>query len=91
MKNVQLSIDKVAIEYHGVTVNFYNQLALSFRAWFDIKTVIRHKGYVYHWNLRVNEAYLYLRHQPWWQRKSMKYTLQIETHADYLMKFSRVA
>lgn len=25
MKNVQLSIDKVAIEYHGVTVNFYNQ------------------------------------------------------------------
>ncbi|MGW9531167.1 hypothetical protein ACWHAM_26380 [Paenibacillus terrae] len=87
MKNVQLSLDKVAIEYHGVTVNFYNQLALSFRDWFDIKPVIRHKGYVYHWNLRMDEAYLYLRYQPWWQKKSRKYTLQIETHPNYLVKF----
>lgn len=30
MNNVQLSIDKVAIEYHGVTVNFYNQIACLF-------------------------------------------------------------
>ncbi|MFT9370761.1 hypothetical protein [Paenibacillus polymyxa] len=42
MNDVQLSIDKVAIEYRGVAVNFYNQLALSFRDWFDIKLVIRH-------------------------------------------------
>ncbi|OAB30171.1 hypothetical protein PMSD_20480 [Paenibacillus macquariensis subsp. defensor] len=44
MNNVHLSIDKVSVEYHGVTVNFYNQLALSFRDWFDIKSTIRHKG-----------------------------------------------
>lgn len=49
MNNVQLSIDKVAIEYHEVRVNFYNKLALSFRDWFDIRPVIRHKGNVYHW------------------------------------------
>ncbi|MGG4394581.1 replication initiation factor family protein [Paenibacillus thiaminolyticus] len=87
MNNVQLSIDKVAIKYHEVRVNFYNKLALFFRDWFDIRPVIRHKGYVYHWNLGVNGAYLYLRYQPWWQKKSRKYTLQIETHPDYLMKF----
>ncbi len=46
MTNVQLSIDKVAIEYHGVTVNFFNQLVLSFRDWFNVKPFIRHKGYV---------------------------------------------
>ncbi|KJB84607.1 hypothetical protein AZ66_30050 [Paenibacillus sp. E194] len=63
---------------------------LSFRDWFDIKPFIRHKGYVYHWNLRMDEAYLYLRYQPWWEKKSRKYTLQIETHPDYLVKF-RVA
>lgn len=87
MNNVQLSIDKVAIEYHGVTVNFYNQLALSLRDWFDIKPVIRHRGYVYHWNLGMDTAYMYLRYQPWWQKKLRKYTLQIETHPDYLVKF----
>jgi hypothetical protein len=87
MNNVQLSIDKVSVEYHGVTVNFYNQLALSFRDWFDIKPAIRHKGYVYHWNLAMDDAYLYLRYQPWWQKKSRKYTLQIETHPNYLVKF----
>lgn len=43
MNNAQLSIDKISIEYHGVTVKFYNQLALSLRDWFDIKPVIRHK------------------------------------------------
>ncbi|MDU0331178.1 hypothetical protein RW092_13375 [Paenibacillus sp. 3LSP] len=82
MKNVQLSVDKIAVEYHGVTVKFYNQLALSFRDWFDIRPAIRHKGYVYHWSLGIEDAYLYLRYQPWRQKKSRKYSLQIETHAD---------
>ncbi|GFN30053.1 hypothetical protein [Paenibacillus xylaniclasticus] len=90
MKNVQLSIDKIAVEYHGVTVKFYNQLALSFRDWFDIRPAIRHKGYVYHWNLGIDDAYLYLRYQPWRQKKSRKYSLQIETHPDHLVKFQRL-
>lgn len=90
MNNIQLSIDKVSLEYHGVTVNFYNELALSFRDWFDIKPAIRHKGYVYHWHLAMNDAYLYLRYQPWCQKRSMKYTLQIETHPDHLGKFQRL-
>ncbi|ANS75328.1 hypothetical protein AWM70_12510 [Paenibacillus yonginensis] len=90
MNNVQLSIDKIAVEYHGVTVNFYNQLALSFRDWFDIKPAIRYKGYVYHWNLALDDAYLYLRYQPWWQKKSRKYSLQIETHPDHLVKFQQL-
>lgn len=46
MNNVQLSIDKVAIEYHGVTVSSYNQLALSFRDWFDISMSFDIKGMV---------------------------------------------
>ncbi|GFN33464.1 MULTISPECIES: replication initiation factor family protein [Paenibacillaceae] len=90
MNNVQLSIDKVSVEYQGVTVSFYNQLALSFRDWFDIKPAIRHKGYVYHWNLALDDAYLYLRYQPWRQKKSLKYTLQIETHPDYLVRFQKL-
>jgi hypothetical protein len=90
MKNVQLSIDKIAVEYHGVRVDFYNRIALSFRDWFDIRPVIRHKGYVYHWNLGMGDAYLYLRYQPWYQKKSKKYTLQIETHPDHLTKFHRL-
>ncbi|WP_334075552.1 MULTISPECIES: hypothetical protein [Paenibacillus] len=90
MNNVQLSVDKIAVEYHGVTVNFYNQLALSFRDWFDIEPAIPYKGYVYHWNLALDDAYLYLRYQPWWQKKSRKYSLRIETHPDHLVKFQRL-
>lgn len=90
MNNVQLSIDKVAVEYHGVRVNFYNRLSLSFRDWFDIKPAIKHRGYVYHWHLVHDDAYLYLRYQPWYQKKSKKYTLQIETHPDHLIKFQRL-
>jgi hypothetical protein len=55
-----------------------------------LKPVIRHRGYVYHWNLALGDAYLYLRYQPWWQKKSRKYTLQIETHTDHLVKFQRL-
>lgn len=90
MKNVQLSVDKIAVEYHGVTVKFYNQLALSFRDWFDIRPAIRHKGYVYHWSLGIEDAYLYLRYQPWRQKKSRKYSLQIETHADKEVVTARI-
>ncbi|WP_106768770.1 hypothetical protein [Paenibacillus faecalis] len=90
MNNVQLSIDKVSVEYHGVTMNFYNQLVLSFRDWFDVKPAILHRGYVYHWHLTMGDAYLYLRYQPWRQKKSLKYTLQIETHPNYLVTFHRL-
>ncbi|WP_068786953.1 hypothetical protein [Paenibacillus phocaensis] len=90
MNNVQLSIDKVAVEYHNVTVDFYNRIALSFRDWFDIKPCIKHRGYVYHWHLVLGNAYLYLRYQPWYQKKTWKYTLQIETHPDHLAKFQRL-
>lgn len=65
MNNVQLSVDKISVEYRGVTVNIYNQLTFSFQKWFDIKPSIRHKGYLYHWNLALDDAYLYLLYQPW--------------------------
>jgi hypothetical protein len=85
--DIQLSVDKIAVEYQNVTLKFYNKLAVSFSDWYDIRPVIRHKGYVYHWNLGSESAYLHLCYQPWGQKKARKYSLRIETHPEYLDKY----
>lgn len=54
------------------------------------RSCIRHKGYIYHWNIALDDMQMYLRYQPCWQKKSRKYSLQIETHPDHLVKFQRL-
>lgn len=93
MRNINLSIDKIVIEYKDVHWKFFNPFKRNICDYYGVTESIGKTdwGFKYHLHIELShEAYLHISYQPYHEPKSFKHSLRIETHPDYLPEFKHL-
>jgi hypothetical protein len=87
MEGVQVSIDRIVVDFTDVFWNFFNPFQLRLRHYFNATFHLKEKGFKYHLHVRDRGHYLHISYQLTFVPKSRKNTLRIECHPDSLVHF----
>ncbi|MEK3963444.1 MULTISPECIES: hypothetical protein [Paenibacillus] len=87
MEGVQVSIDRIVVEFTDVYWDFFNPFQLRLREYLNANLRLKEKGFKYHLHVRDRGHYLHISYQLTFVPKSRKNTLRIECHPDSLVHF----
>jgi hypothetical protein len=87
MEGVEVSIDRIFVEFTNVYWHFFNPLQLRLRQFFHASFNVHDKGFKYHVHVRDGRHYMHISYQLTFVAKSQKNTLCIECHPDSLEHF----
>lgn len=88
MKDVQVSIDRIVVEFTDIYWNFFNSFKLRLRQYLNASLSLKDKGFKYHLHVKDGGHYLHISYQLTFVPKSRKNTLRIECHPDSLVHFN---
>lgn len=87
MEDIQVSIDRIVVDFTDVFWDFFNQFHFNLRTHFNARFHLREKGFKYHLHVRDGSHYLHISYQLAFVPKSRKNILRIECHPDSLVHF----
>lgn len=87
MEGVQISIDRIVVDFTDIFWDFFNPFQLRLRQYLNASFQLKEKGFKYHLHVRDSGHYLHLSYQLTFVPKSRKNTLRIECHPDSLVHF----
>ncbi|UHA73722.1 replication initiation factor family protein [Paenibacillus sp. 481] len=87
MEDVQVSIDRIVVDFTDVLWDFFNRFHLTLRTHFNASLRLQEKGFKYHLHVRDGSHYLHVSYQLTFVPKSRKNLLRIECHPDSLVHF----
>ncbi len=87
MEGVQVSIDRIVVEFTDVYWDFFNPFRLRLCEYLNAKLRLMEKGFKYHLHVRDDEHYLHISYQLTFVPKPRKNMLRIEFHPDSLVHF----
>ncbi|NOJ74157.1 replication initiation factor family protein [Paenibacillus alvei] len=87
MKDIQVSIDRIVVDFTDVFWDFFNQFHSTLRTHFNARFNLQEKGFKYHLHVRDGGHYLHISYQLAFVPKSRKNVLRIECHPESLVHF----
>lgn len=87
MKDIQVSIDRIVVDFTDVFWDFFNQFHSTLRTNFNARFYLKEKGFKYHLHVKDGSHYLHISYQLAFVPKSRKNVLRIECHPDSLVHF----
>lgn len=87
MEGIQVSIDRIVVEFTDVYWDFFNPFRLRLCEQLIVGLHLKEKGFKYHLHVRDGGHYLHISYQLTFVPKSRKNTLRIECHPDSLVHF----